>query len=120
VDQTSKKTALRKIPDDLYILTAQSEDQNISAAMVKWVTQASFTLPLVAVGAKVDSQVHGIIKSSQTFALNILGKGRLDLAFPFFRSAQRKGQWAVDNLFGLALLACQSVKNPRHLSSVIW
>ena len=120
VDQTSKKTALRKIPYDLYILTAQSEDQNISAAMVKWVTQASFTPPLVAVGVKVDSQVHGIIKSSQTFALNILGKDRLDLAFTFFRPAQRKGQWVVDSLFGLALLACQSLKNPRHLSSVIW
>ena len=47
MDETSKKTALRKIPDDLYILTAQSEDQNISAAMVKWVTQASFTPWLV-------------------------------------------------------------------------
>jgi flavin reductase (DIM6/NTAB) family NADH-FMN oxidoreductase RutF len=43
VDQTSKKTAPRKSPDDLYILTAQNEDQNILAAMVKWVTQASFT-----------------------------------------------------------------------------
>jgi flavin reductase (DIM6/NTAB) family NADH-FMN oxidoreductase RutF len=120
VDQTSKKTALRKIPDDLYILTAQSEDQNISAAMVKCVTQASFTPPLVAGEVKVDSQVHGIIKSSQTFALNILAKGRFDLAFTVFRSAKRKGQWVVDSLFGLALLACQSLKNPRHLSSVIW
>jgi flavin reductase (DIM6/NTAB) family NADH-FMN oxidoreductase RutF len=120
VDETSKKTALRMIPYGLYILTAQSEDQKFSAATVNWVTQASFTPPLVAVGVKVASQIHGIIKSSQTFALNILGKGQLDLAFTFFRSAQRKGQWVVDSLFGLALLACQSLKNPRHLSSVIW
>jgi hypothetical protein len=73
----------------------------------------------VAGNVKVDSQIHGIIKSSQTFALNILGKDRLDLAFTFFRPAQRKGQWVVDSLFGLALLACESLKNPRHLLSVI-
>ncbi len=92
MDETSKKTALRMIPYGLYILTAQSEDQNISAATVNWVTQASFTPPLVVVGVKVDSQIHGIIKSSQTFALNILGKGQLDLAFTFFKPAQREGQ----------------------------
>ena len=46
----------------------------------------------MAVGVKVDSQIHGIIKSSQTFALNILGKGQLDLAFTFFKPAQREGQ----------------------------
>jgi flavin reductase (DIM6/NTAB) family NADH-FMN oxidoreductase RutF len=117
VDQTRKKTALRMMPYDLYILTAQSEDQNISAATVNWVTQASFTPPLVAVGVKFNSQIHGIIKRSQTFALNILGKDQLDLAFTFFKPVQRKGQTIVGSLFGLALLARQSLKNPRHLSS---
>ncbi len=53
MDETCKKTALRMIPYGLYILTAQSEDQNISAATVNWVTQASFMLPLVAVAVSV-------------------------------------------------------------------
>ncbi len=53
MDETSKKTARRMIPYGLYILTAQSEDQNISAATVNWMTQASFTPPLVAVAVSV-------------------------------------------------------------------
>ena len=92
MDEDAKKTALRMIPYGLYVLTAEDEDQNISAATVNWVTQASFKPPLVAVGVKTDSQIHEIIKKSGIFALNVLGKGQLDIAFTFFKPAEREGQ----------------------------
>ncbi len=86
----AKKTALRMIPYGLYVLTAEHGDQ-VGAATVNWVTQASFAPPLVAVGVKADSGIHGIIKDAQAFALNVLGKGQQAVAFTFFKPAERQG-----------------------------
>ena len=58
---------------------------------MNWVTQASFAPPLVAVGVKVDSHAHALIKESKTFALNVLGKGQQAMAFTFFKPAERQG-----------------------------
>jgi flavin reductase (DIM6/NTAB) family NADH-FMN oxidoreductase RutF len=90
MDQDAKKTALRMIPYGLYVLTAESP-AGTAAATVNWVTQASFAPPLVAVGVKADSLTHAIIKESNAFALNVLGKGQQALAFTFFKTAQREG-----------------------------
>ena len=91
MDKDAKKTALRMIPYGLYVLTAESKDGKVAAATVNWVTQASFQPPLVAVGVKADSGAHAIIKSSGTFALNVLSKGQNALAFTFFKSLEREG-----------------------------
>jgi flavin reductase (DIM6/NTAB) family NADH-FMN oxidoreductase RutF len=90
MDQNMKKTALRMIPYGLYVLTAESAS-GIAAATVNWVTQASFAPPLVAVGVKADSHAHAVIKESNAFALNVLGKGQQPMAFTFFKPAERQG-----------------------------
>ncbi len=91
MDANDKKLALRMIPYGLYVLTAEAEDGKVAASTVNWVTQASFDPPLVAVGVKADSGAHSIIKESRVFALNVLGKGQQDLAFSFFKPAERDG-----------------------------
>lgn len=91
MDPAAKKTALRMIPYGLYVLTAESTDGQVGAATVNWVTQASFEPPLIAVGVKADSHVHGIIKQVRAFALNVLGKGQQALAFTFFKPTTRDG-----------------------------
>jgi len=90
MDANAKKTALRMIPYGLYVLTAESKS-GTAAATVNWVTQASFAPPLVAVGVKADSHAHAVIKESNAFALNILGKGQQAMAFTFFKPAERQG-----------------------------
>jgi flavin reductase (DIM6/NTAB) family NADH-FMN oxidoreductase RutF len=92
VDQEAKKTALRMIPYGLYVLTTGGEGGPAAAATVNWVTQASFDPPLVAVGVKADSSGHQIIKDTQSFVLNVLGKGQQDLAFKFFKPAEIDGE----------------------------
>ena len=92
MDNDAKKAALRMIPYGLYVLTAESKDGKVAAATVNWVTQASFNPPLVAVGVKTDSGAHAIIKSSGSFALNVLGKGQNGVAFTFFKSLEREGK----------------------------
>ena len=90
MDANDKKTALRMIPYGLFVLTAESKT-GAAAATVNWVTQASFTPPLVAVGVKVDSHAHAVIKESNAFALNVLGKGQQAMAYTFFKPAEKQG-----------------------------
>lgn len=86
MDPNAKKTALRMIPYGLYVLTAKDGD-DVAAATVNWVTQASFAPPLVVVGVKADSHAHAVIKKTKAFALNVLGKGQQQAAFAFFKPA---------------------------------
>lgn len=91
MDDQAKKTALRMIPYGLYVLTTKSRDGNaVGAATVNWVTQASFAPPLVVVGVKSDSGAHAHIEETGAFAVNVLGKDQLDLAFNFFKSHERE------------------------------
>ena len=90
MDPNAKKTALRMIPYGLYVLTAESGAET-AAATVNWVTQTSFAPPLVAVGVKADSHAHAVIKKANAFALNVLGKGQDQIAFTFFKPADRQG-----------------------------
>jgi flavin reductase (DIM6/NTAB) family NADH-FMN oxidoreductase RutF len=83
----AKKTVLRMIPYDIYVLTAEDSEGNVAAATVNWVTQTAFTPPLLVVGVKTDSGAHKTIQAAKTFALNMLGKEHKNLAFTFFRPA---------------------------------
>ncbi len=87
MDGEAKKTALRMIPYGLYVLTSESEGE-IGAATVSWVTQASFAPPLLVVGVKADSASHDIIKTSGTFALNMLAQEQDAIASTFIRETQ--------------------------------
>ena len=91
VDENAKKTALRMIPYGLYVLTAETSDGRAGAATVNWVTQSSFQPPLVVAGVKMDSGIFTLLKESNVFALNMLGKDQKDMAFQFFKPAEKDG-----------------------------
>ena len=84
----AKKTALRMIPYGIYVLTADDGKGNIAAATVNWVTQTAFAPPLVVVAVKADSGARGVIETSRTFALNMLGKEHKGVAFTFFKPTE--------------------------------
>lgn len=88
MDADKKKMALRMIPYGIYVLTAKSDDGDISAATVNWVTQTSFDPPLVAIGVKADSGAYSTLKKAGKFALNFLGKGQQGEAFAFFKPVE--------------------------------
>lgn len=91
MDGDAKKTALRMIPYGIYVMTAKSGDGSVAAATVNWVTQTSFSPPLVAIGVKVDSGALVAVNETRSFALNMLGKGQQGLAFGFFKPAEVDG-----------------------------
>jgi flavin reductase (DIM6/NTAB) family NADH-FMN oxidoreductase RutF len=84
MDQDAKKTALRMIPYGMYVLTADDGKGDVAAATVNWVTQTAFAPPLVVVGVKTDSRTYQLVKNTQTFALNMLGKDGKGIAYTFF------------------------------------
>lgn len=87
MDDQAKKTALRMIPYGLYVLTAGKQGGDIAAATVNWVTQTSFSPPLVALGVKTDSGAYAIIRETGQMVLNMLGQGQQGMAFTFFKPA---------------------------------
>ena len=102
IDEDAKKTALRMIPYGMYVLTSSSKDgQDVGAATVNWLTQTSLCPPLVAVGVKGDSGAHAQITDTGVFAVNVIGKDQLDLAFNFFKTHEREG----DSIGGQAFVA---------------
>lgn len=88
MDDQSKKTALRMIPYGIYVLTAGVRDGDIAAATVNWVTQTSFSPPLLALGVKTDSGAYAIARAQGRMVLNILGQGQQGAAFTFFKPAE--------------------------------
>lgn len=92
MDPNDKKTALRMIPYGLYVLTGKTSEGRVAAGTVNWVTQVSFEPPLVAVGVKVGSGPHEVIKAAGAFALNVLGKDQQAAAYTFFKPVTPEGQ----------------------------
>jgi flavin reductase (DIM6/NTAB) family NADH-FMN oxidoreductase RutF len=90
MDANIKKKVLRLIPYGLYIATSRAEEK-IGAGTINWVTQSSFSPPLVVAAIKVDSTLHEVIAASRAFALHVLGKNQKDIATAFFKGAQPEG-----------------------------
>jgi flavin reductase (DIM6/NTAB) family NADH-FMN oxidoreductase RutF len=90
VDEAAKKQALRMIPYGLFVVTAKNGD-DIASATVNWVTQASFSPPLVAVGLKVGEHPYQTVKAAGNFAVHVLGADQKDVAFEFFKTQKPDG-----------------------------
>ena len=117
MDEAAKKTALRMIPYGMYVLTTKSQDgQDVGAATVNWLTQTSFSPPLVAVGVKADSGTHQHIKDTGVFAVNVIGSEQKDMAFTFFKPNQRDG----NSIGGEEFEDSAETGSPLLLSSLAW
>lgn len=90
MDLAAKKKALRMLTDGIYILSSPGNG-TLAASTVTWMTQTSFTPPLIAVGVKRESFTQTAIEASKVFAVNILGQGQKGMAEKFFKHAEPVG-----------------------------
>ena len=95
MDLQAKKTALRKIPHGVYIIGVM-DGSSINAFTGTWLTQVSFTPPLVALGVKRDSHSFEMIKSGRVFSVNLLGKQQKSIAEHFVKPASVVGEKLKD------------------------
>ena len=71
MDQDVKKKVLRQISYGMYVV-GSTADGDSSAGTVNWLSQASFSPPLIMVGVKTDSGLHETVKKSNSFSVNVL------------------------------------------------
>jgi flavin reductase (DIM6/NTAB) family NADH-FMN oxidoreductase RutF len=90
MDLDAKKKVLRMINYGMYVLSSRLEN-HIAAATVNWLSQASFSPPLVMVGLKRDSDTFATVKKSMQFAVNIVAKDQKNLAQDFFKASSVEG-----------------------------
>ena len=95
MDLQAKKIALRKIPHGVYIVGVKQGTQ-LNAFTATWLTQVSFTPPLVALGIKKDSHSLEMIRSDRVFSVNLLGKAQKPLAEHFVKPASVVGEKLKD------------------------
>ena len=91
MDLQAKKTALRKIPHGVYIVGTVQGGQ-LNAFTATWLTQVSFTPPLVALGVRRDSHSLAMMRDSGVFSVNLLGKEQKPLAEHFVKPASAPGE----------------------------
>ena len=91
MDLQAKKIALRKIPHGVYIVGV-AQDGQLNAFTATWLTQVSFTPPLVALGIKKESHSLEMIKQGRVFSVNLLGKDQKHLAEHFVKPAAVVGE----------------------------
>ena len=90
MDEQAKKTALRMIPYGLFVLGV-GKGKEATASTINWVTQASFSPPLVVVGVKDGTATLERIKADKVFSVSVLGSGQKDMAFAFFKHVEPEG-----------------------------
>ena len=63
--------ALKKLTTGIYIVTTKQESQ-INGMVASWVSQVSFSPPLVMVAVEKERYSHQMITAGKVFAINIL------------------------------------------------
>ncbi|MBT5956075.1 MAG: flavin reductase family protein [Candidatus Marinimicrobia bacterium] len=87
MDEKSRKTALRMLTYGAYVLTSAS-NEDICAATVTWVSQASFEPPMVSVCIKRESHTFEVVGKSNRFILHLLSHDQKDFAASFFKATE--------------------------------
>jgi len=88
----AKKILLRKIPHGLFICGVRDEEkEEINGFTASWVTQGSFTPPLIVMAVRAEGASHQIILNTNKFSLNFLKSDQKDLAATFFKPQKALG-----------------------------
>jgi len=83
MDATVRKQTLRMLSNGIYIVTSASGDR-YGAATVTWLSQASFTPPLVMAAIRPDSNVFKCLAESRVAVVHILDQEQQPMAQRFF------------------------------------
>ena len=84
LDVAAKTALLKKIPHGLFVCGV-AEGEVVNGFTASWLTQGSFTPPLVVMGVRSDSTSHGMIQRTGRFSLNVMEVGQQDVVARFFR-----------------------------------
>jgi len=90
MDPAIKKQALRMITYGLFVATSR-DDSGPAAGTINWISQSSFTPPLIMVAIKADGALHRALTASRKFIVHVVANDQKELATAFFRGAELSG-----------------------------
>lgn len=81
MDQDTKKRLLRELPYGLFAACTRGADGDHHVFLLSWVTQASFSPPLLACGVHTESTAYRhLTEEDSPLTINLLGEGQAELA----------------------------------------
>src|SRR5438445_1598598 len=83
MDPQVRKKTLRMFSNGVYIITSSSGDR-YGGATITWVSQASFTPPLVMAAIRKESNVFRCMQESEVAAIHLLSSDQTNVAQRFF------------------------------------
>jgi len=88
---TSVSEVLRAFHYGLYVIGSRKDDL-VSTIVANWVTQVSFTPPLISIAIETNSRIEEYIKASNVFSVNLLPGGAKDIAKAFIKPGIPRGR----------------------------
>lgn len=101
MDRPTLKDVLGQIPYGIIVMGGVS-GSSIYTMVATWVTQVSFSPPLVAVALEEGSKMKGLVESNGIFSLNLLPDGGTAIARDFLRFSGVEGSLVNGHRFTLA------------------
>lgn len=131
VEKVVQRKILRKFPYGLFIIGSKTR-HGVAAIVANWVSQVSFSPPMVMVAIEFDSEMRDYIEYSKLFSINVLPAHAKSIAKVFLKKSKHVGSTingveftfsksGVPFLLGAAdLLECKVVKSVRTGDHVIF
>jgi flavin reductase (DIM6/NTAB) family NADH-FMN oxidoreductase RutF len=110
VDATARKRTLRLLSNGLYVITSASGSR-FGAATVTWLSQASFTPPLIMAAIRPDSNVFACLAESGAAAVHVLDAEQRDIAQRFFAPTKVAGHSINGEPFQAGLTGAPVLQN---------
>jgi len=83
MDSQVRRKTLRMFTNGVYVITS-GDSGHYGGATVTWVSQASFSPPLLMAAIRRDSNVFRCLRESKVAAIHLLGWNQSDVAQRFF------------------------------------
>jgi flavin reductase (DIM6/NTAB) family NADH-FMN oxidoreductase RutF len=110
MDGRARKQTLRQLSNGLYVVTSASGTHH-GAATVTWMSQASFTPPLVMAAIRPESNVFKCLVESGAAAVHILDSTQQDMAQKFFAPTRVTDQTINGEPFSPGLTGAPILRN---------
>ena len=79
-----KKTILRKIPNGLFIITA-NKGENATGTVISFVSQISIDPPYIGLAIRKDSSFYEVAKKNEYLAIHLPSKEQQSIVSSFFK-----------------------------------
>lgn len=95
MNEADRTLAMRMIPYGVYVLTAvDPRSMQVAACTLHWLTQTSFSPCMLAAALPNTHPALGLMRATNRFAINILGKDDAEEALTFARPTRLEGSLA--------------------------